>query len=107
MDYDDCPTVCGNGEEIEKGVCEDCPVKQAEENFRNYAEERLETVCQGKWQKYGFDLLKKTVEAVAEYEDTPESERSLKTHRLVQVFQSSRNRFQKIIRENEKEQKPE
>lgn len=110
LEYESCPTVCGNDEADAPGdFCESCPVKEAADNFRDYSIAALENNPQTKdsWRNYGFDSLKGMVEEISDLEDLPISERSVKTHRLIQAFQSTRRRQERIDRDNERESKPE
>ena len=110
LDYENCPRTCGNDEAEKAGAtCDSCPVKEAEDNFRDYSTAALDNNPNTKagWKKYGFDALRQSVEEIAELEDLPRGERTVKTHRLIQAFQSARNRQDRINRENDREQKPE
>jgi hypothetical protein len=103
FDYEGCPSVCPDDETAKlNAFCDGCPVLQAENNFKDFSIDILETSpdTRGKWQKWGFDSLKQTVEEISGLEDLPIADRTIKTHRLIQCFQGARRRAERIEREN-------
>ncbi|HEX8637736.1 MAG TPA: hypothetical protein VF692_06725 [Pyrinomonadaceae bacterium] len=84
--------------------CDECPVKECRDNFREYTITALENnpTTRGIWRKYGFNTLKHAVEEISSLRELPRSERSIKTHRLIQEFEAAKARQKRIDEENSK-----
>jgi hypothetical protein len=76
--------------------CSNCPQKQEQEKFEQELTAELETVCKGKWQKWGTDNLLKTVLDIAEAkENLPRDRQTIKTARLIEALEIERRKVEK------------
>lgn len=99
---DECGNKCPEGEKS-NGFCGECPVKEAEDNFKEFVANDLKEKLKQDWQKYSFDSLYRTVLDVLDFEDLPKSERTIKTNCLVNILKSARNRIERIDRFNNRQ----
>lgn len=94
---DDCGNECPNGEAKSNGFCEDCPVKEANDEFKELATAELEEKLKGEWQKYGFDNLLETVYDILEISRNLERKYwTVKTDRLVSILEGVKSRIERI-----------
>jgi hypothetical protein len=89
---------CGNENDYKCGFCETCPVKEAEENFKDFSVENLDANpnTRNKWQDYGFDNLYKTLLEVISLEDLPAERRTITTDYLIHAWTAEKNRAERI-----------
>lgn len=102
LEYDDCGEVCGETGETLIGFCDDCKVKCEKDSFRDLTETALKEKFKNK--KYpSFEDLEANLHLLLDLEDMPRSERSVKTHRLLQILNGERSRKKRIELRNQQE----
>ncbi len=98
---DECGNECPEGEASNGCYCNDCPVKQSEDDFKSIVSDELNEKLKSESGKYRFESLVDAVLNILDLEDLPKPERTIKTHRLINILKSERNRIERINRFNE------
>ena len=106
FEYDECPDVCPlEANKISPAFCEECPKKEAKENFKNYSIEALDAHPKTRscWQKYGFDNLLRTVYDISDISENLAREHwTVKTAQLVDALKTQRARLDRSDEANRK-----
>lgn len=87
------------------GFCDDCPKKEARNNFKDYSVEALNShpKAKDKWQKFGFDNVLQTVYDISEISENLAREHwTIKTASLVDALKTMRARLDRSDEANRK-----
>jgi hypothetical protein len=83
-----CPTWCSQRKEKRSDYCRLCPVSRAENEFRAETIALLDKRIGDEWKQYDFDSLLKTVYEVSGIFEKDDSDWTIQTVCLVQIFKS-------------------
>lgn len=105
-EYDLCPEICGEGlkKAGSRSACDECPKRDAKNDFKERTIGFLDDQCGRSWRRYGFDnLYGQVLNALDLGDDT--SGLTLTAAICVRIVESERSRIRRIDEWNAKQKK--
>lgn len=94
--YWDCPKWCPEQKERRESPCEACPTADQDREMKRELEQNLTERLGDAWRPWGVDGLLRTVYEIGYLAETDDSEWTVTTARLVNIYRSEQSRQRRV-----------
>ena len=94
--YYDCPVWCPEKKERCEDFCEQCPVKERDDEMRQEMEQTLDERVGEPWKRWGIENLLKQVYEIGYLSEDDVSTFTTTTNRLVTIYKGQQARIRRI-----------